>query len=76
MMKFWKKYPGKIIKIDYDKFVMDYENSKSVIKDLGLKWENKILRFYENRSVETNSLLQVEIKFIKIALFMKSTTKV
>ena len=68
MMKFWKKkYPGKIIEIDYDKFVMDYEkNSKSVIKDLGLKWENKILRFYENsRSVETNSLLQVRNKVYK-----------
>ena len=44
----------------------DEKNSKSVIKDLGLKWENKILRFYENsRSVETNSLLQVRNKVYK-----------
>ena len=65
MMNFWKKkYPMSLIEIDYDKFVLDYEkNSKLLIKKLGLNWEDKILRFYENnRAVETNSLLQVRSK--------------
>ena len=65
MMNFWRdKYPSKLIEIDYDKFVLDYEtNSKSVIAEIGLSWENEILKFYENnRVVETNSLLQVRSK--------------
>ena len=65
MMNFWRdKYPSRLIEIDYDKFVLDYEtNSKSVIAEIGLSWENKILNFYENkRVVETNSLLQVRSK--------------
>ena len=47
--------------VDYDNFVMDYvSGSKSIIKDIGLNWEDKILKFHENnRAVETNSLLQV-----------------
>ena len=46
------------------KLPADYEtNSKSVIGKIGLNWENKILKFYENnRAVETNSLLQVRSK--------------
>ena len=65
LMNFWRdKYPSRLIEIDYDKFVLDYEtNSKSVIAELGLNWENDILKFYENnRVVETNSLLQVRSK--------------
>ena len=65
LMNFWRdKYPSRLIEIDYDKFVLDYEtNSKSVIAEIGLNWENEILKFYENnRVVETNSLLQVRSK--------------
>ena len=65
IMKFWsEKYPNNIINIDYDRFVIDYEtNSKNIIADIGLNWENEILKFYENdRVVETNSLLQVRSK--------------
>ena len=65
MMNFWRdKYPKRLIEIDYDKFVLDYEtNSKSVIAEIGLNWENEILKFYKNkRVVETNSLLQVRDK--------------
>ncbi len=65
MMNFWReKYPYKLIEIDYDKFVLDYEkNSKKVIENIGLNWENEILKFHENnRAVETNSLLQVRSK--------------
>ena len=61
-MKFWNEiYPNSLIEVDYDNFVMDYvSNSKSIIKDIGLNWEDKILKFHENnRAVETNSLLQV-----------------
>ena len=65
MMNFWRdKNPSRLIEIDYDKFVLDYEtNSKSVIAEIGLNWESEILKFYENnRVVETNSLLQVRSK--------------
>ena len=61
-MKFWNEiYPNSLIEVDYDNFVMDYvSGSKSIIKDIGLKWEDTILKFHENnRAVETNSLLQV-----------------
>ena len=61
-MKFWNEiYPNSLIEVDYDNFVMDYvSGSKSIIKDIALNWEDKILKFYENnRAVETNSLLQV-----------------
>ena len=61
-MKFWNEiYPNSLIEVDYDIFVMDYvSGSKSIIKDIGLNWEDKILKFHENnRAVETNSLLQV-----------------
>jgi len=65
IMKFWiETYPNSLINIDYDKFVIDYEtSSKNIIADIGLNWENEILKFYENdRVVETNSLLQVRSK--------------
>ena len=61
-MKFWNEiYPNSLIEVDYDNFVMDYvSGSKSIIKDIGLNWEDKILKFHKNnRAVETNSLLQV-----------------
>ena len=64
-MNFWKKmYSNSLIEINYDKFVLDPElNSKKIITDLGLNWEDKILKFYENkRTVETNSLFQVRSK--------------
>ncbi len=65
IMKFWSEtYSDSLINIDYDKFVIDYEkSSKSIISDIGLNWENEILKFHENdRVVETNSLLQVRSK--------------
>ena len=65
IMKFWSEtYSDSLINIDYDKFVIDYEtSSKNIISDIGLNWENEILKFHENnRVVETNSLLQVRSK--------------
>ena len=65
IMKFWiETYPNSLINIDYDKFVIDYKtSSKNIIADIGLNWENEILKFHENdRVVETNSLLQVRSK--------------
>ena len=65
IMKFWSEtYPNSLINIDYDKFVIDHEtSSKNIISDIGLNWENEILKFHENdRVVETNSLLQVRSK--------------
>ncbi len=65
IMNFWSEtYPNSLINIDYDKFVIDYEtSSKNIISDIGLNWENDILKFHKNdRVVETNSLLQVRSK--------------
>lgn len=65
MMKFWSiHYPDCFINVDYDRFVTDFvSNSKNIIKNIGLHWEDKILKFHENnRAVETNSLLQVRSK--------------
>ena len=68
IMKFWKElYPDCFINIDYDKFVTNSEkNSKSLVKSLGLEWEDKIFQFSENeRVVVTNSLFQVRSKVYK-----------
>ena len=59
IMKFWSEtYSDSLINIDYDKFVIDYEtSSKNIISDIGLNWENEILKFHENnRAVETKSI--------------------
>ena len=68
IMKFWKElYPDCLINIDYDKFVINSEkNSKSLVKSIGLEWEDKISQFSENeRVVVTNSLFQVRSKVYK-----------
>ena len=68
IMKFWKElYPDCLINIDYDKFVTNSEkNSKSLVKSVGLEWEDKISQFSENeRVVVTNSLFQVRSKVYK-----------
>ena len=68
IMRFWKElYTDCFINIDYDKFVTNSEkNSKSLLKSIGLEWEDKISRFSENeRVVVTNSLFQVRSKVYK-----------
>ena len=65
LMKFWyKKFPGKIYDISYEKLTINQESeSKKLIKYCGLVWDQKCLEFYKNtRAVKTASSLQVRQK--------------
>ncbi len=67
IMKYWlSSFTKRIINISYENFVLDYEkNSKSIINELDLNWENNIKKYKEiDKPVETASLHQVreEIK--------------
>ena len=68
LMNYWKeKYFEKIININYEKFVQDYENSvRNLFEKLNLKWEEHLFDFHKNdRPVETASFLQVRSKIYK-----------
>ncbi len=68
LMLFWnKKYSGKIINLDYEKLVQNFNKEiKNLFLKLDLKWENKVLEFYKNnRAVETASFMQVRNKIYK-----------
>ena len=68
LMNFWKKkYSDKIININYEEFVQDYEeNVRKLFNKLDLKWENQVLDFHKNnRPVETASFFQVRSKVYK-----------
>ena len=68
LMKFWsEKFPGKIINIDYENLIENYEfEVKNLLLKLNLKWEDQVLKFYENkRSVDTASFMQVREKIYK-----------
>ena len=67
IMNYWiNSFKKNIININYENFVLDYEkNSKSIINELDLDWENNIKNYKEiDKPVETASLHQVrgEIK--------------
>ena len=66
LMDYWKsKYYNKIININYENFVENYNiEIKDLIGKLNLKWEDQILEFYKNndRAVETASFMQVRKK--------------
>ena len=67
-MKFWNgKFPEKIINIKYENLVDNFElEVKNLFKNLNLKWEDQVLKFYDNsRSVETASFLQVRKNIYK-----------
>ena len=68
LMKFWsEKFPGKIINIDYENLIENFEfEVKNLLLKLNLKWEDQVLKFYENkRSVDTASFMQVREKIYK-----------
>ena len=67
IMNYWiNSFEKNIINISYENFVLDYEkNSKIIINELDLNWENDIKKYKEiDKPVETASLHQVrgEIK--------------
>ncbi len=62
LMKFWfDKIDEKIISINYENFVNDFENeTRSLTEKLGIKWEDNLKNYNKNiRPVQTASLLQV-----------------
>jgi hypothetical protein len=62
LMKFWlDKLKEKIININYESFVNDFENeTKNLVSKLDIKWEENLKYFSKNiRPVQTASLLQV-----------------
>ena len=62
LMKFWMdKFKEKIINIEYENFVNNFENeTRSLIEKLGIHWEENIKNYSKNaRPVQTASLLQV-----------------
>ena len=69
LMKFWlEKFKEKIINVEYEKFVSNYElETKNIIKKLSLNWEDN-LKNYNKRNfqpIETASLHQVREKIVK-----------
>tara|TARA_Y100000768_G_scaffold113511_1_gene83678 strand:+ start:321 stop:1964 length:1644 start_codon:yes stop_codon:yes gene_type:complete len=68
LMKFWfKKFNNRIININYEDFVQDFElQTKNILLKLNLDWEDK-LRNYEktHRVVKTASFNQVRDKIKK-----------
>ncbi len=69
LMKFWyEKFNAKIININYEKFVSNYEKeAKNLIDKLSLNWEENLKNYNKNNDqpVETSSLHQVRGKIIK-----------
>ena len=68
LMEFWKKkFSNKIININYENFVNNYENNvRELFKNLNLNWEDHLFDFQKNnRAVETASFLQVRSKVYK-----------
>ncbi len=65
LMKFWhERYPEKIINVNYENFVENFEEEvKKLFVKLNLNWEKQLYDFHKNeRPVETASFLQVRRK--------------
>ena len=68
LMNYWNiKYPRKIINIDYDNYVKNFEtDTKSILNYINLEWEEKIKSYDKtNRVVTTASFQQVRGKIKK-----------
>jgi len=68
LMKFWnEKYSEKIININYENFVENFEEEvKKLFTKLNLNWEKQLYDFHKNeRPVETASFMQVRSKIYK-----------
>ena len=68
LMKFWKeKYSEKIINVNYENFVENFEEEvKKLFVKLNLNWEKQLYDFHKNeRPVETASFMQVRSKIYK-----------
>ncbi len=68
LMKFWKeKFEDKILDVNYEIFVNDFEqNTKKILNYLNLRWEDQLLEYQKiNRPVTTASHHQVRQKIKK-----------
>jgi len=68
LMKYWfQKFNEKIINVNYEKFVLNYDKEiRDIINKLNLNWEDSLKDYNKNnRPVETASLYQVRGKIIK-----------
>ena len=68
LMKFWlKKFNSKIININYEDFVLDFElQTKNILFKLNLDWEDELRNYEKNhRVVKTASFNQVRDKIKK-----------
>ncbi len=68
LMKFWSdKLKEKIVNINYENFVNDFENeAQNLVRKLCIKWEENLKNYSKNsRPVQTASLLQVRGKIKK-----------
>ena len=69
LMKFWfKKFNEKIINVNYEKFVSNYQIcTKKILEKLSLNWEISLKNYNKNnnRPVETASLHQVREKIVQ-----------
>ena len=68
IMKFWKeKFKDKILDVDYEVFVDDFEqNTKRILNYLNLEWEDQLLQYQKTkRPVTTASHHQVREKIKK-----------
>tara|TARA_B100000003_G_scaffold165141_1_gene151392 strand:+ start:521 stop:2161 length:1641 start_codon:yes stop_codon:yes gene_type:complete len=68
LMNYWyEKYAEKIITINYEKLVNNFEKEvKDLFVKLDLKWEKQLYEFHKNdRPVETASFMQVRSKIYK-----------
>ena len=71
LMKFWNKIlPKYIIKVEYEKLIKNPKHEiKTLIKSCGLKWDEKCLKFYNNkRAIKTASDVQARNKIYKSSI--------
>ncbi len=68
MMAFWhRKYPGRIVSVNYDAFTQDQEGeTRKLLKNCGLTFEQGCIDFHKNkRAIKTASVTQVRKKVYK-----------
>ena len=68
LMDYWrKKFPGRILELDYKKLTEDQEGqTRMLLEHCGLPWEDQCLEFYKTkRGVLTASQIQVRQKMYK-----------
>ena len=68
MMAFWhRKYPGRIVSVNYDAFTRDQDGeTRKLLDNCGLEFEQGCIDFHKNkRAVKTASIIQVRKKVYK-----------